>query len=164
MLDKDVPERQTTIRLLPTRQPDPGVLRRACKRPRCGNEIDPPVGRSRPREFCSDECRTLYQRERDQARNVLLEARRLALQYDIDETVTAEPSTHGTGSPEGPSSSTGPSPSHLALSLVAQALESIRLDLQDGVTLDLEGVLARMTRAKEDGDRLLRGCSQNDRL
>lgn len=164
MSDKDVPERQTTIRLLPTRQPDPGVLRRACKRPRCGNEIDPPAGRSRPREFCSDECRNRYQRERDLARNVLLEARRLALQYEIDETATAEPSTYGAGSPDRPSSSTGSSSSHLALSLVAQALESIRVDLQDGVTLDLEGVLARMTRAKEDGDRLLRTYGQNDRL
>jgi predicted nucleic acid-binding Zn ribbon protein len=164
MSDKDVPERQTTIRLLPTRQPDPGVLRRACKRPRCGNEIDPPAGRSRPREFCSDECRNLYQRERDQARNVLLEARRLAFQYEIDETATGEPSTHGTGSPERPSSSPGPSPSHLALSLVAQALESIRVDLQDGVTLDPEGVLARITRAKEDGDRLLRTYGQNNCL
>jgi predicted nucleic acid-binding Zn ribbon protein len=161
---KDVPERQTTIRLLPTRQPDLGVLRRACKRPRCGNEIDPPVGRSRPREFCSDECRNLYQRERDQARNVLLEARRLALQYEIDETETAEPSAHGTGLPDRPSSSKGPSSSHLALSLVAQALESIRVDLQDGVTLDLEEVLVRMTRAKEDGDRLLRTYDQGDRL
>lgn len=164
MSDRDVPERQTMIRLLPTRQPDSGVLRRACKRPRCGNEIDPPAGRSRPREFCSDVCRNLYQRERDQARNVLMEARRLALQYEIDETAAAESSAHGTDSPERLVSSTGPSPSHLALSLVAQALESIRVDLQDGVTLDPEGVLARMTRAKEDGDRLLRTYGQNNRL
>lgn len=164
MSDRDVPERQTTIRLLPTRQPDPGVLRRACKRPRCGNEIDPPAGRSRPREFCSDVCRNLYQRERDQARNVLMEARRLALQYEIDETAVAGSSAHGTDSPERLVSSTGPSPSHLALSLVAQALESIRVDLQDGVTLDPEGVLARMTRAKEDGDRLLRTYGQTNRL
>jgi hypothetical protein len=164
MSDRDVPERQTTIRLLPTWQAGPGVLRRACKRPRCGNEIDPPPGRSRPREFCSDVCRNLYQRERDQARNVLMEARRLALQYEIDETATAEPSAHGTDSPEQPISSRGPSPSHLALALVAQTLESIRVDLQDGVTLDLEGVLARMTRAKEDGDRLLRTYGQNNRL
>jgi predicted nucleic acid-binding Zn ribbon protein len=161
---KDLPERQTTLRVLPTRQPDPAVLRRACKRPRCGNEIDRPAGRSRPREFCSDECRNLYQRERDQARNVLFEARRLALQYEIDETAAAESSLHGTGSPERVPNSTGPSPSHLALSLVAQALESIRVDLQDGVPLDLEGVLARMARAKEEGDRLLRRYGQSDRL
>lgn len=164
MSSKDASERRTTIRLLPTRRPDLGVLRRACKRPRCGNEIDPPPGRSRPREFCSDECRNLYQRERDQARNVLLEARRLALQYEIDEMVTAEPSDHGSGVPDRPPDSTVPSSSHLALSLVAQALESIRVDLRDGVALDLEGVLARMTRAKEDGDRLLRAHGQNDCL
>jgi len=93
-----------------------------------------------------------------------MEARRLALQYEIDETAAAESSAHGTDSPERLVSSTGPSPSHLALSLVEQALESIRVDIQDGVTLDPEGVLARMTRAKEDGDRLLRTYGQNSRL
>ena len=67
-----------------------------------------------------------------------MEARRLALQYEIDETAAAESSAHGTDSPERLLSSTGPSPSHLALSLVAQALESIRVDLQDGVTLNGE--------------------------
>lgn len=93
-----------------------------------------------------------------------MEARRLALQYEIDETATAEAPAHGTGLPDRASSSKGPSSSHLALSLVAQALESIRVDLQDGVTLDLEEVLVRMTRAKEDGDRLLRTYDQGDRL
>ena len=163
-MDKDGPEHRATLRLLPTRQPDPAVLRRACKRPRCANEIDPPAGRSRPREFCSDECRHQYQRERDQARNVLLEARRLALQYEIDETTAAEPSPPGTSSPEQAPISTGPSPSHLALSLVAQALESIRVDLRDGVALDLEGALARLAKAKEEGDRLLRTYGQRDSL
>jgi predicted nucleic acid-binding Zn ribbon protein len=164
MSDKDAPQRQTRVRLLPTRQSDPGVLRRACKRPRCGNEIWPPAGRSRPREFCSDECRNLYQRERDQARNTLMEARRLALQYEIDETTANEPPTQGVVLAKRSSVSTGPSPSHLALSLVAQALESIRIDLRDGVTLDLEGVLDRITRAKEEGDRLLRPTGQTDHL
>ena len=156
MSDEDLPERHTTIRLLPTRRPDLGVLRRACKRPQCGNEIDPPAGRSRPREFCGDQCRSLYQRERDQARNVLLEARRLALQYEVDEPTITQPPAHGAGSPERPPISTGTAPSHLALSLIAQTLESIRVDLRDGVPLDLEEVLARITEAKEEGDRLLR--------
>jgi hypothetical protein len=46
--------------------------------------------------------------------------------------------------------------------LIAQALESIRVDLQDGVPLDLEGVLVRISTAKEEGDRLLRTYGQRD--
>ena len=159
MPDRDVPERQTTVRLLPTQQPDPGILRRACKRPRCGNEIDQPTGRSRPREFCSGNCRNLYQRERDQARNIFLEARRLAVQYEIDDTAVAEASPQQRGSAERLTDLPGlpvPIASYLALSLVAQALEAIRVDLQDGEPVGLEDALARISRAKEEGDRLLR--------
>jgi len=53
-------------------------------------------------------------------------------------------------------------PGYLALSLIAQALESIRVDLRDGIPLDLEGVLARITTAKEQGDRLLRRYGKRD--
>ncbi|HEY3954628.1 MAG TPA: hypothetical protein VGM53_14740 [Streptosporangiaceae bacterium] len=95
---------------------------------------------------------------------MLLEARRLALQYEIDEKAAAEPSTQDTGSRGWSSSSASTSPSYLALSLIAQALESIRVDLRDGIVLDLEAVLARMTRAKEEGDRLLRMYGQSDRV
>lgn len=151
-------ERQTTVRLLPTRQPGPGILRRACKRPRCGNEIDLPTGRSRPREFCSDDCRNLYQRERDQARSNLLEARRLALQYEIDDTAAAEdsPQRELAERPANPRDLPAATASYLALALVAQALEAIRVDLQDGEPVGVEEALARITRAKEEGDRLLR--------
>lgn len=151
-------ERQTTVRLLPTPQPSPPTLRRACKRPRCGNEVDPPTGRSRPREFCSDDCRNLYQRERDQARNNLLEARRLAAQYEIDDTSAAEGSTQQRGPTEpsaNPSGLASATASYLALALVAQALETIRVDMQYGEPIGLEEVLARITQAKEEGDRLL---------
>lgn len=159
-----VPERQATVRLLPIPQPGTGVVRRTCKRPRCCNEIDPPAGRSRPREFCSDACRNLYHRERAQARNTLLEARRLAAEYKIDETVP-EPAPRGLEVSEHTSSLSSLEsvrPGHLALSLIAQALESIRVDLQDGTPLDLEGVLARITTAKEQGDRLLRTYGKRD--
>jgi hypothetical protein len=154
-----VPGRQATVRLLPTSQPDTGALRRTCKRTRCGNEIDLPAGRSRPRQFCSDACRVLYHRERDQARSALLEARRLAAEYEIDETGMTVPVPHALELPERPASlpslaSVGPG--YLALSLIAQALESIRVDIRDGIPLDFEGVLARITAAKEAGDRLLR--------
>jgi hypothetical protein len=156
----DVAERQATVKLLPVPQPSLGTLRRACKRPRCGNEIDPPEGRSRPRDFCSDSCRTLYQRERDQARNNLLEARRLAVQYEIDDSAAAEGSTRQgrppAELPADPGSLPSATASHLALALIAQALESIRVDMQDGEPVGLEEVLARITQAKEEGDRLLR--------
>lgn len=151
-------EGQAAVRLLPIRQPGLDTLRRACKRPRCGNEIDPPVGRSRPRDFCSDNCRTLYQRERDQARNILHEARRLAVQYEIDDTAAAEGSTQQQGPaelPANPGSLPPATASHIALALIAQALESIRVDIQDGEPVLLEEALARITHAKEEGDRLL---------
>lgn len=152
-------ERQTTVRLLPTPKPDPGVVRRACKRPRCSNELDPPTGRSRPREFCSAGCRLRYQRERDQVRSNLLEAQRIALQYEIEGAAAMEASPKREERAEHPASSAAvPSAqaSYLALSLLAQALEAITLDLADGVPLDLEEVLTRITRAKQEGDRILR--------
>ncbi len=52
--------------------------------------------------------------------------------------------------------------SYLALSLIAQVLESIRVDLQDGEPVGLEEALARITSAKEEGDRLLRRASRKD--
>lgn len=164
-MGETVPARQATVTLLPIPQPGTGALRRSCKRPRCGNEIDPPAGRSRPREFCSDACRNRYHRERDQARGTLLEARRLAAEYEIDQTVTKEPAPHALELSEHPASTpslTSVRPGHLALSLIAQALESIRVDLRDGIPLDLEGVLARITTAKEQGDRLLRTYGKRD--
>jgi hypothetical protein len=163
MPERKATERQAAIRLLSARQAGPGTLRRACKRPRCGNEIDPPAGRSRPREFCSDTCRHLYQRERDQARNNLLEARRLAAQYEVDDTAAAGGSPRQR-TPAGPPAVPGGLPaaaaSYLALALVAQALESIRADLRGGTPVGPDEVLARVTRAKEEGDRLLLAFGQ----
>jgi hypothetical protein len=152
-------ERLADIKLLPVRQPSLGTLRRACKRPRCGNEIEPPAGRSRPREFCSDSCRNLYQRERDQVRNSLLEARRLAAQYEIDDIAPTAASAHQHGPVESPASPEGVPPaaaSYLALALVAQVLESIRVEMQDGQPVSVNETLARLTQAKEQGDRLLK--------
>lgn len=124
-----MPERQPTVRLLPTRQTGTGPLRRACRRPLCGNEIDPPSGRSRPREFCDDACRDLYQRERAQARTTLLEAQRLARQYEIDDDHRPQPVPPRSR----PDPSQTPPASYLALALIAQALESIHIDIQDGL-------------------------------
>jgi hypothetical protein len=45
--------------------------------------------------------------------------------------------------------------SYLALALVAQALESIRVELRDGQEIGTEETIARVTLAKEQGDRLL---------
>ena len=152
-------QQQAPLRLLPTGQDVAGELRRACKRPRCGQEVDPPDGRSRPRVFCSANCRNLYQRERDQAKNQLLEARRLAQQYELDDTAAAEGSLQQRGpaeQPANPRSLPAATASYLALALVAQALEGIRVDLQDGEPVGLGEALARITRAKEEGDRLLR--------
>jgi hypothetical protein len=151
-----MPERSAAVRLLPTRQPGPGTLRRACKRPLCGNEVDQPSGRSRPREFCSDGCRTLYQRERSQAKAMLMEAWRVATQYDIEDATPTDAPLPSVGSHDQLPRTSSPSPSHLALSLIAQALEEIRVDLRDGVPLNLAAVLDRLTRAKEEGDRLVR--------
>jgi len=156
-------QQQAPLRLLPTGQDVAGELRRACKRPRCGQEVDPPDGRSRPRVFCSANCRNLYQRERDQARSNLLEARRIALQYEIDDTDLAEVSSQHRGQGDQPETSVGVpavTASYLALSLVAQALEEIRVDLQDGESVGLGEVVARISRAKEEGDRLLRAYSR----
>ena len=110
-----------------------------------------------PRDFCSDNCRTLYQRERDQARNNLLEARRPAMQYEIDDTAATElsPRQRGPELSATPGSLPSPTASYLALALIAQALESIRVDMQDGEPVGVEEVLARITQAKEEGDRLL---------
>jgi hypothetical protein len=158
-----VAERQAIVKLLPTGEPGPSILRRTCRRPRCGNEIDPPVGRSRPREFCSKDCQTRYKRERVQAKNTLLEAQRLACEYGIDVVVVREPPSQ----PDEAHNRT-PSPpvsaSYLALSLVAQALESIRVEIREGIMLSRDEVLARITTAKEEGDRLLRTYRPQDRL
>ncbi len=151
-------ERLADIRLLPARQPSLGTLHRACKRPRCSNEIEPPAGRSRPREFCSNACRTLYQRERDQARAHLLEAHRIAAQYEVDDTAgvaAAAPEDQ----PQQTAADAGDMPpataSYLALALVAQTLESIRVEMQDGRPVGTDEAMDRLTRAKEQGDRLL---------
>jgi len=151
-------ERLADIKLLPVRQPSLGTLHRACKRPRCSNEIDPPAGRSRPREFCSNACRTLYQRERDQARAGLLEAHRLAAQYEVDDTAEDAVAACHDG-PEQSAVEAGDVPpagaSYLALALVAQVLESIRVEIQDGQPVGIDEAMDRLTRAKEQGDRLL---------
>ena len=58
-------------------------LARVCKRPSCGNQVPQANGRSRPALFCGDSCRAGYTRERAAARAQLLEAQRLADQYEI---------------------------------------------------------------------------------
>jgi hypothetical protein len=99
----------------------------------------------------------MYQRERDQARNNLLEARRLAMQYEIDDTARTEasPRRRGPEFPANPGSLPSATASYLALALIAQALESIRVDMQYGEPVGVEEVLARISQAKEEGDRLL---------
>lgn len=140
--------------------PDPGLADSApplaCKRPLCGRGVQQPSGRSRPREFCSATCRVRYQRERDLAKTALLEARRIAAQYEVDVPTSLKPG------PVRPQTS-APSPavpalsaSYQALSLIAQVLESIRTDLDDGVRLTVETVVSRLMEAKLVGDRLLR--------
>lgn len=128
----------------------------ACKRPLCGREVEQPSGRSRPREFCSAGCRVLYQRERDLARAALLEARRVAAQYEVDLPTSPRPDPvrpqASAPSPAGPALSA----SYQALSLIAQVMESIRSDLDDGVRLTVEAVVSRLMEAKLAGDRLLR--------
>jgi hypothetical protein len=128
----------------------------ACKRPLCGRTVEQPLGRSRPREFCTDACRVRYQRERGLARAALVDAQRVAAQYEV-----AAPASPGTGSGQHRiSEPRAPDPelsaSYQALSLIAQVLESVRNDLDDGVLLTVETVLSRLTKAKLAGDRLLR--------
>ena len=140
--------------------PDPGPANSApplaCKRPLCGREVEQPSGPSRPREFCSAPCRVRYQRERDLAKAALLEARRVAAQYELDVSTSLKPDPvrpqTSAPSPTGPALSA----SYQALSLIAQVLESIRTDLDDGVRLTVEAVVSRLMEAKLAGDRLLR--------
>jgi hypothetical protein len=153
-----MPQHQPAVLLVPARQTGTGPLRRACRRPRCGNDIDPPSGRSRPRAFCSDACRDLYHHEQSQARTTLLEAQRLARQYGIVEDPPPQPDpARSLGDPFHAAPA-----SYLALALIAQALESIRTDMQDGLAPDLDQAMARLTRAKLEGDRLLRAARQED--
>ena len=128
----------------------------ACKRPLCGQEVEQPPGRSRPREFCEDTCRVLYKRERGLARAALLEARRVAAQYEVDVPTGLGADPDRSRTPAHGSASPVLSASYLALSLIAQALESTRLDLNDGVPLTAEAVVSRLMEAKLAGDRLLR--------
>jgi hypothetical protein len=80
------------------------------------------------------------------------------MQYEIDDTAAAQGPPRQRG-PELPANPAGSLPSatasYLALALIAQALESIRVDMQDGEPVGLEEALARITQAKEEGDRLL---------
>jgi hypothetical protein len=136
------------LKVLPGPSPADDAPPLACKRPLCGRAVEQPSGRSRPREFCSDACRVRYQRERDLARAALSDAQRVAAQY-------------GAGAPPGPRTNPSTlesefSASYQALSLIAQALESARNDLDDGVPLTAEVLLSTLTRAKLAGDRLLR--------
>ena len=65
-------------------QPERRKIARSCKRPSCPRDVPLPVGRSRPPVFCSATCKRLYARERAEARATLLEAQRLASQYELD--------------------------------------------------------------------------------
>ena len=120
------------LRALPVTRRGSVAVARACKRPLCGQQIDRPVGRSRPRDFCSDACRILYHQERKQVRSALLEAQRLAAQYEVevagDQTGRVQPSPAYLGA-----QLNLPPPGEVVLGLIAQALDQIRLDLQDGV-------------------------------
>src|SRR5436305_11156140 len=89
-----VQEGPRRLRALPTTQTDRDDVRRVCKRPPCGRVVVAPSGRSRPREFCSDTCRLMYQRERKKVASALIEAQRLAVQYEVD---TAESRAHSRG-------------------------------------------------------------------
>lgn len=158
------------LRALPTSRTDSEDVPRACKRPLCGRVVAQPSGRSRPRDFCSDTCRLTYRRERNKVASALLEAQRLAVQYGVD---TGEYRTRAPGVPrestanqEYPTRAAGvlrestasqlPSPAEVALALIAQCLESVRIDLQDGMQLSPEDVLTRLIRVKDQGDRFLR--------
>lgn len=144
------------LKILPGPSQVDGTLALACKRPLCGRAVQQPSGRSRPREFCSDPCRIRYQRERDLARAALLDAQRVAAQYEVGAKPSprAKSRLHQTSDPNAldPELST----SFQALSLIAQVLESVRNDLDDGVPLTAETVLSRLIRAKLAGDRLMR--------
>jgi hypothetical protein len=146
----------TRLRVLPGTTSVDSAPPLACKRPLCGREVEQHPGRSRPREFCTDACRVRYQRERDLARAALLDAQRIAAQYDVDVSAGRRPDR--APPPVSADSSVGPMPSesYLALSLIAQALESIRADVDDGMPLTIEAVVSRLTDAKLAGDRLMR--------
>jgi hypothetical protein len=155
-LEESVTRGSARLKVLPGPGPADSAPPLACKRPLCGQEVEQPSGRSRPREFCTDACRIRYQRERDLARTALLEARRVAAQYEVDlpTSLRSDPVRPQTSarSPAGPALSA----SYQALSLIAQVLESIRTDLDDGVLLTVEAVVSRLVEAKLAGDRLLR--------
>jgi hypothetical protein len=143
------------LRALPVVRPGRGSVRRVCKRPLCAREIDQPTGRSRPRDFCSDTCRVLYHQERKQVRGALLEAQRLADQYEVEALGDQTPPTAVyLGGQLGL-----PAPEEVVLGLIAQALDQIRIDIQDGSRLEVEEVILRLTQAKERADRYLKAQS-----
>lgn len=153
-----MPEESAVLKVLPGRRrsDDNEPIGLACKRPLCDREVAQPAGRSRPRKFCSDTCRRLYHRERQKAQVGLYEAQRIADQYGL--TITPHASgTSKSAVSQRPTAGGLPNSAQLALSLIAQELETIRVDLDDGVLLTALDVYDRLADAKTLGDRLLRG-------
>lgn len=151
-----MPEGSRVLKMVPMRGRADGTepIGLPCTRPLCDQEVIQPTGRSRPRKFCSDTCRRLYHRDRRKAQVGLYEAQRIAELYGLAITpLAADRSKLTTG--------TRPSSAQMALALIAQELETIRVDLEDGVLLTALDVYDRLVDAKTQGDRLLRAGTQH---
>lgn len=124
-----------------------GAPPRACKRPLCGTEVAPAVGRSRPPLYCSNACRKAYARERAAARAALAEAQRVAAQYGVESAVPRSPRPR--------SARTTATTEQLALGLIAQALALLHAEIDSGASVDALSVLNRVDEAKVQADQLL---------
>jgi len=122
---------------------------RVCKRPRCGNDVTPPAGRSRPALFCGERCRRAYAREKAAARAALLEAQRLAIQYEVDSPVQQRARRGSSRAPDHSQASAA------ALGIMGHALDHVAADLDAGAALSARTVVSRLRSAKCRADRLL---------
>ena len=128
----------------------PLVVARSCKRPRCPQEVPPPTGRTRPPLFCSDTCRTLYARERAASHAQLLEARRIAAQYeilDLESPTQANPKMSETDSS---------AVTEVILGLISNSIDRLSDELEASPRMSVESVLAILQAVKHDIDRGLR--------
>lgn len=117
--------------------------RLVCKRPPCANTVE--RKRGRPAQFCSGECQSTYQRERDEVRRQLRDFRQLAAQYEIDlEGSSVVPSSRAV--PQGADRPTGQLGSDLA-TLEADQVQQVLLEV-------LHSIQLAIVQPSTDGARL----------
>lgn len=127
-----------------------------CRRPRC-NEPAVGSGQGRRREFCTDTCRRLLSREREQIRAHVAGLRHLADQYGVLDALEGPAAGHPP--PPSPQRVQQPGAARSALAHLALELDLVEALVQDGLEsgspVSAAAVVSRLRLAKRQADRLM---------